>query len=54
MDSKQQAAWQNLSKDARALELAKSAMGWDSLTTVQQMDRSRELLVKAQTFKGVL
>lgn len=54
MDSKQQAAWQNLSKDARALELAKSAMGWNLLTTEQRMDRTRELLVKAQTFKGVL
>lgn len=54
MDSKQQAAWQNLSKDARALELAKSAMGWNSLTTEQRMDHTRELLAKAQTFKGAL
>jgi hypothetical protein len=54
MDSKQQAAWQNLSKDARALELAKSAMGWDSLTWAQRAAKHGELVVKAQQFKGAL
>ena len=36
------------------LGIGKVSDGVDSLTTEQRMDCSRELLVKAQTFKGAL
>lgn len=54
MENNKQLTWPDLSKDARAIELAKTAMGWDSLSTEQKMDRSRELVEKAQEFKGAL
>lgn len=47
-------SWPDLSKDQRAIELAKTAMGWDALTTEQKMDRSRELAQRAQQIKETL
>ncbi len=46
--------WPDLSKDAKAVELAKTAMGWEDLTIEDQMDRAGELVAKAQQFKESL
>jgi hypothetical protein len=54
MDSKQQIKWPDLSKDQRAIELAKTAMGWNEMTSEQQMDASRYLIKLADEFKDVL
>jgi hypothetical protein len=43
--------WPNLSKDQRALELAKIAIGWSEMRAEQQMDASSYLLKLAQEFK---
>ena len=43
-----------LDKDARAMSLAKAALGWDAMTSEQQMDNTRLLLIRAQEIKGVL
>lgn len=48
------AQWPDLSKDEKAIELAKSAMGWKDMTTEQQMDASRYMLKLAQEFKESL
>lgn len=48
------AQWPDLSKDAKALELAKTSMGWDDLTIEDQMDSSRKLLELAQIYKAKL
>jgi hypothetical protein len=42
----------NLDKDARAIALAKAALGWDSMTSAQRMDAARALLIVAQGIKG--
>lgn len=54
MNSTAQTKWPDLSKDARALELAKTAMGWSELTAEAQMDASRYLVKLAQEFKESL
>lgn len=46
--------WPDLSKDRKAEELAKVAMGWNELTTEQQMDASRYLVKLAQEIKESL
>lgn len=46
--------WPDLSKDMKAVELAKSAMGWKDMTTEQQMDASQYLAKLAQEFKESL
>lgn len=51
MNSEQKINWPDLSKDQRATELAKTAMGWDDLTIEDQMDSSRKLIQLAQQFK---
>jgi hypothetical protein len=50
----QQIKWPDLSKDAKATELAKTAMGWKDMTIEQQMDASRYLVKLAQEFKESL
>lgn len=46
--------WLNLSKDQRAVELAKTAMGWDVMTPAQQMDATSYMLKLAQEYKESL
>jgi len=54
MNNEVRTEWPNLNKDTRAVELAKIAMGWDQLSVEQKMERSRELVQKAQDFKESL
>lgn len=54
MNNTAQIKWPDLSKDTRAVELAKTAMGWANLSAEQQMDSSRELLRRAQEIKEAL
>lgn len=54
MDNNTKYNWPDLSKDAKAIELAKVAIGWDELTIEQRIARHRELVVKAEEFKGAL
>jgi len=54
MNSTPKANWPDLSKDQRAFELAKTAMGWNDLTAAEQMGRSEELVTKTQTYKESL
>lgn len=54
MDSTQQVKWPDLSKDQRAVELAKTAMGWEQMSTEQRMDGARYLAKLAQEFKESL
>lgn len=51
MQTGQQLKWPDLSKDQKAIELAKTAMGWDDLTIEDQMDSSRKLIELAQIYK---
>ncbi len=46
--------WPDLSKDTRALVLAKVALGWDTMSAVQQMDNAQALAIRAQQIKGAL
>lgn len=48
------AKWPNLSIDQKAIELAKTAMGWEKMTADQQMCHASELAQKAQTYKIAL
>ena len=50
----QQIKWPDLSIDQKAVELAKTAMGWDDLTIEDQMDSARKLAQLAQIYKGQL
>jgi hypothetical protein len=49
-----QVKWPSLSKDQRALALAKIAMGWDVMSAEEQMDAARYLVKLAQEFKESL
>lgn len=46
--------WPDLTKDHRALALAKVAMGWADMTTEQQMANARQLTQRAQEIKATL
>jgi hypothetical protein len=46
--------WPDLSKDQKAQELAKLAIGWESMTIEQRMDATRYMLKLAQEFKESL
>lgn len=46
--------WPDLTKDTKAVELAKVAMGWSNLTVEQQMDATSELAQRAQQIKETL
>lgn len=48
------AQWPDLSKDQRAMELAKVAMGWADMDTAQQMANLSALARRAQEFKEAL
>lgn len=48
------AQWPDLSKDQKAVELAKVAMGWEDLTTEDQMDSSRKLVELATIYRAKL
>lgn len=48
-------AWNNLSIDDRAQELAKTAMGWEQIPLADRIGaKSIELVRKAQEFKTAL
>lgn len=47
-------SWSQLNSEERALELAKTAMGWNDLTQEQQEQKAQELTAKAEQFKGAL
>lgn len=46
--------WPNLNKDQRAVELAKTALGWAEMSTEQRMDNARRLAERAQQIKETL
>lgn len=46
--------WPDMTKDAKAIELAKTALGWNLMTAEQQMDNVRALSVRAQEIKEAL
>lgn len=48
------AQWPDLTKDQRAVALAKIALCWDTLTTEDKMDSARELALRAQVIKEQL
>ena len=54
MERKQQIKWPDLSKDAKALELAKTAMGWAEMTSEQQIASHQYLIKLATEFKESL
>lgn len=51
MDKDTKLNWPDLSIDRRAMELAKTAVGWDSMTPEQQTEATHYLLKLAQEFK---
>lgn len=44
----------DLSKDQRAERLAKIALGWDGLSVEEKMDKTTELIQRAQQIKETL
>jgi hypothetical protein len=48
-----QIQWPDLSKDSRAVELAKQELSWDGLTAEQKMNDSSTLAQHAQRIKDV-
>jgi len=53
-EQQQQVRWPDLSKDDKAVYLAKQTMGWEDLTIEDQMDSTRKLLQLAQIYKEKL
>jgi hypothetical protein len=48
------AQWPDLSKDQRAMELAKIALGWNDMTPDEQAVRLGELVRRAKDINDVL
>jgi hypothetical protein len=46
--------WPNMSKDQRAMELAKTAIGWDKMTPEEQTQAVGYLAKLANEFKEAL
>lgn len=46
--------WPNLTKEQRALELAKTALGWNELSPAEQIRHASELIERAQQIEAVL
>lgn len=46
--------WPDLSKNKRAMELAKVAMGWADMTAEQQMANLSALAIRANQIEGTL
>lgn len=54
LNETQNVKWPDLSKNQRAAELAKTAIGWADMTAEQQMDNLQAMIVRAAEIEKTL